>query len=160
MKIGQPFLTIIDYVCTYVRMYVCTTKESLALNLEIGKTNWHSTVIADIRDSALRLVVSQMADPTQFWSAIFMFSSEKGRWQAAIFRPVHYTRVFTTSGCSLHQGVHYIRVFTTSGCSLHQGVHYIRVFTTSGCSLHQGVQCIGVFTTSGCSLHQDSFTIE
>ena len=63
-------------------------------------------------------------------------------------------RVFTTSGCSLHQGVHYIRVFTTSGCSIHQGVHYIRVFTTSGCSLHQGVQYIRVFTTSGCSLHQ------
>ena len=40
---------------------------------------------------------------------------------------VHYIRVFTTSGCSLHQGVHYIRVFTTSGCSLCQGVHYIRV---------------------------------
>ena len=71
-----------------------------------------------------------------------------------------YIKVFTTSGCSLHQGVHYIRVFTTSGCSLyqgvhyvHQGVHYIRVFTTSGCSLHQGVHYIRVFTTSGCSLH-------
>ena len=62
--------------------------------------------------------------------------------------------MFTTSGCSLHQGVHYIRVFITSGCSLHQGVHYIRVFTTSGCSLHQGVHYIRVFTTSGCSLHQ------
>ena len=67
---------------------------------------------------------------------------------------VHYIRVFTTSGCSLHQGVLYIRVFTTSGCSLHRGVHYIGVFTTSGCSLHRGVHYIGVFTTSGCSLHR------
>ena len=25
-----------------------------------------------------------MADPTEFWSAIFMFCSENGRWQAAI----------------------------------------------------------------------------
>ena len=25
-----------------------------------------------------------MADPTQFWSAIFMFYSENGRWQTAI----------------------------------------------------------------------------
>ena len=68
----------------YVHVYMYSTKESLALNLEIGKTNWHSTVIADIRDSALSLVVSQMADPTQFWSAIFMFCLENGRWQAAI----------------------------------------------------------------------------
>ena len=30
------------------------------------------------------------------------------------------------------ENVHYIRVFTTSGCSLHQGDHYIRVITTSG----------------------------
>ena len=30
------------------------------------------------------LVVSQIADPTQFWSAIFTFCSENGRWQAAI----------------------------------------------------------------------------
>ena len=70
------------YVCMYMRT-------SLALNLEIGKTNWHSTVIANIKDSALSLVVSQMADPTQFWSAIFMFCSEKGRWQAAISSSVH-----------------------------------------------------------------------
>ena len=84
MKIGQPFQTIIDYVCTYVHVSIHNTKESLALNLETGKINWHSTVIADIRDSALSLVVSQMADPTQFWSAVFMFCSEKGRWQAAI----------------------------------------------------------------------------
>ena len=41
-------------------------------------------VIVNIRDSALSLVVSQMADSTQFWSAIFMFCSENGRWQAAI----------------------------------------------------------------------------
>ena len=67
----------------YVRMYT-RTKESLALNREIGTTNWQSTVIADIRDIALSFVVSQMADPTQFWSAIFMFCSENGRWQAAI----------------------------------------------------------------------------
>ena len=68
----------------YVHMYMHSTKESLALNLEIGKTNWHSTAMADIRDSALSLVVSQMADPTQSWSAIFMFCSENGRWPAAI----------------------------------------------------------------------------
>ena len=73
---------------------------------------------------------------------------------------VRHIRVFTTAGCSLHQGIYYIRVFTTSGCSLHQGVHYIRVFTTSGYSLHQGVHYIRMFTTSGCSLHQGSFTIE
>ena len=30
------------------------------------------------------LVISQVADPTQFWSAIFMFCSENGRWQATI----------------------------------------------------------------------------
>ena len=71
-------------LCTCVHVYIHNAKESLALNLEIGKTNWHSTVIADIRDSALSSVVSQMADPTQFWSAIFMFCSENGRWQAAI----------------------------------------------------------------------------
>ena len=47
-------------------------------------------------------------------------------------KKVYYIRVFTTSGCSLHQVLRYIRVFATSGCSLHQGVHYIRVFTTSG----------------------------
>ena len=89
MKIGQPFLTIRDYVCMYAHVYIHDTKESLALNLEIGKTNWHLTVIANIRDSALSLVVSQMADPTQFWSAIFMFCSENGRWQAAISSSVH-----------------------------------------------------------------------
>ena len=46
-------------LCTYVRdiVYIHNTKESLALNLEIGKTNRHSTVIANIRDSALSLVV-------------------------------------------------------------------------------------------------------
>ena len=37
----------------YVHVYMYSTKESLALNLEIGKTNWHSTVIANNRDSAL-----------------------------------------------------------------------------------------------------------
>ena len=51
---------------------------------------------------------------------------------------VYYVRVFTTSGCLLHQGVH------SSRCSLRQGVHYIRVFTTSGCSLHQDVHYIRV----------------
>ena len=81
---GHPFLTIRDYVRMYIRTYIHITKESLALNLQIGKTNWHSTVIADIRDSALNLVVSQLADPTQFWSAIFMFCLEYGRWQAVI----------------------------------------------------------------------------
>ena len=68
----------------YVHVYINNTKESLALNLEIGKTNWHSTIIADIRDSALSLVVSQMADPTQLWSAIFLFCLENGRRQVAI----------------------------------------------------------------------------
>ena len=83
MKIGQPFLTIRDYVgCMYV--YIHNTKESLALNLEIGKTNWHSTVVANNGDSALIFLVRQMADPAQFWSAIFMFCLENGRWQAAI----------------------------------------------------------------------------
>ena len=72
----------------------------------------------------------------------------------SLHQGVHYIRVFTTSGCSLHQGVYYISAFTTSGCSLHQGVHYIRVFTTSGCSLHQGVHYIRMFTTPGCSLRQ------
>ena len=74
----------------YVRMYMCTyviQMESSSLNLEIGKIDCHSTVIAYIRDSALSLVVSQIADPTQFWSAIFMFCSENGRWQAAISSP-------------------------------------------------------------------------
>ena len=69
--------------------------------------------------------------------------------------------MFTTSGCSLHQGVHYIRVFTTLGCSLHQDVHYIRVFTTSGCSLYWGYYAlfhvVYMFTsfllTSYCCLH-------
>ena len=83
----------------YVHVYIHNTKESLALNLEIGKTNWHSTVIADNGDSALRLViyglgVNHLADPTQSWSAIFMFCLENGRWQAAttlVSRP--------TSGC-------------------------------------------------------------
>ena len=69
-----------------MRMYMCTyihnTKESLALNLEIGKTNWHSTVKADIRDSTLSLVVRQMADPTQFWSAILIHVLF-GKWQMA-----------------------------------------------------------------------------
>ena len=73
-----------DYVHTYVHAYMRNTKESLAMNLEIGKTNCHSTVIAFSGDSALSLVVSQMADPTQIWSAIFMFCLENGRWQAAI----------------------------------------------------------------------------
>ena len=63
----------------YVHVYIHNTKESLALNLEIGKINWHSTVIADIRNSALSLGVNQLADPTQFWSAIFMFCLENGR---------------------------------------------------------------------------------
>ena len=66
----------------YVHEYRHNTKKSLALNLEIGKTNWH--LIADIRNSALSLVVSQIADQTQFCSAIFVFCSENGRWQAAI----------------------------------------------------------------------------
>ena len=68
----------------YVHVYIHNTKESLALNLEIGKTNWCSIVIADIRDSTLSLAVSHLADLAQFWSAIFMFSSESGRWQAVI----------------------------------------------------------------------------
>ena len=72
----------------YVHVYIHNTKESLVLNLEIGKTNWHLSVIAYIRDSALSLVVSQMTDPTQFRSAIFMFCSKNGRWQAAISSPV------------------------------------------------------------------------
>ena len=41
LKIGLPFLTIIDNVRTYVRMYnvyIQNAKESLVLNLEIGKT--------------------------------------------------------------------------------------------------------------------------
>ena len=33
------------YVCTYVHVYKHNTKESLAMDLETGKTNWHSTVI-------------------------------------------------------------------------------------------------------------------
>ena len=53
------------------------------MNLEIGKTNWYLTVIANDGGLALSLVVSQMADPTQSWSAIFMFCSDNGRWQAA-----------------------------------------------------------------------------
>ena len=57
---------------------------------------------------------------------------------------VHYKILQWISFGPLRSMVHYIRVFTTSGCSLHQGVHYIRVFTTSGCSIH----CIRVFTTS------------
>ena len=73
-------------------MYIRNTKESLALNLEIGKTNWHLTVIANNRDLTLSLVVSQMADPTQFWSAIFMFCLENGRWQAAISSSVMYMK--------------------------------------------------------------------
>ena len=40
------------YVHVHVCVYECNTKESLAMNLDIGKTNWHSTVIANI-DSAL-----------------------------------------------------------------------------------------------------------
>ena len=58
------------------------------LYLTIGKINWRLTVIADIRDAALSLVASQMADPTQFRSAIFMICLENGRWQAAISSPV------------------------------------------------------------------------
>ena len=72
------------HIPTCVHMYIHNTKESLALNLEIGKTNWRLTVKANIRDSALSFLVSQMADPTQFWSAIFMFCLENGRWQAVI----------------------------------------------------------------------------
>ena len=65
LKIGQPFLTIIDYVgCMYAHVYIRNTKESLALNLEIGKTNWHSTVIANYGDSALSFLVSQIAETT------------------------------------------------------------------------------------------------
>ena len=63
----------------YVHVFIHNTKESLALRLEIGKTNWHSIVIANIKDLALSLVVSRMAGPNQFWSAIFMFCSENGR---------------------------------------------------------------------------------
>ena len=81
MKIGQPFLTII--ICMYVHVYIRNTKESVSLNLDIGKTNWLSNVIAYIRDSAISLGVSHMADPTHFWSVIFMFCSKNGRWQAA-----------------------------------------------------------------------------
>ena len=102
MEIGQPFLTIKDHVHTYEHVYVYNTKKSLALNLEIGKINWHSTVIADIRDSALSLVVSQMADPTHLWSAIFMFCSENGRWQAAISSSVTLCFIrYTVGGKSL-----------------------------------------------------------
>ena len=64
LKIGQPFLTIRDYVHMYIHVYIHNTKESLGLNLEIGKANWHSIVLANNRNSALSLVVSQMADPT------------------------------------------------------------------------------------------------
>jgi hypothetical protein len=39
---------------------VLATKKSLILNLEIGETNWHSTVIANNRDSA----VSFSSQPT------------------------------------------------------------------------------------------------
>ena len=63
----------------YVHVYIHNTKESLALNLEIGTTNWHSTVIANNGVSALSFLVSQMAETTQFWSAIFMICSENGR---------------------------------------------------------------------------------
>ena len=80
----------------YVHMCIHYTKESLALNLEIGKTNWHLTVIAYIRDSALGLVVSQMADSTQFWSAIFMFCSENGGWQVAISSSLMYRQYVHT----------------------------------------------------------------
>ena len=68
----------------HIHVYIQIEKESLALNLEIGKTNGHLTVIANNGHSALSCLVTQMADPTQFWSAIFMFCSENGRWQAAI----------------------------------------------------------------------------
>ena len=36
LKIGQPFLNIREYVRMYVHIYIHNTKESLALNLEIG----------------------------------------------------------------------------------------------------------------------------
>ena len=34
----------------YVHVYIHNTKEYLALNLEVGKIYWHSTVIANNRD--------------------------------------------------------------------------------------------------------------
>ena len=62
-------------------MYIHNTKESLALNLEIGKTNWHSTEIANNGDSALSLVVR----PNSILVGhIHAFCLENGRWQAAI----------------------------------------------------------------------------
>ena len=70
-------------------MYIHNAKESLALNLEIDKTNCHLTVIANNRESAISLVVTQMVDPTQFRSAIFMFCLENGRWRAAISSSVY-----------------------------------------------------------------------
>ena len=38
-----------------------------------------------------------------------------------------WSNLSITSYLRTAENVHYIRVFTTSGCSLHQGVHYIRV---------------------------------
>ena len=40
----------------YMRTYRHNTKEFLALNHEIGKTNWHSTVTANNGDSDLSFV--------------------------------------------------------------------------------------------------------
>ena len=99
------------YACMYICTYVHNTKDSLALNLKIGKIYWRSTVIANIRDSALNLAVSQMADPTQFWSAIFMFCSENGRWQVAIFSPAHshkhtHTHTHTLTQTQTHTHTH------------------------------------------------------
>ena len=71
-------------LCTYVHAYMHNTKESLAVNLEIGKTNCHSNVIALSGHSALNLIVSQMVGPAQLCSAVFMFHLENARWQAAI----------------------------------------------------------------------------
>ena len=67
------------YVCTCIHAY---SKVIFSAEPSDWQTNWYSTVIANNRNSVLSLVVSQMADPTQFWSAIFMFCLENGRWQA------------------------------------------------------------------------------
>ena len=64
------------YVHMYVHVYIHNTKESLALNLEIGKTNWHSTVIANIRTSALSLALLGFSSHADKWLTQLNFGQQ------------------------------------------------------------------------------------
>ena len=123
----------------HVYVYIHNARESLALNLEIGKTNRHSTVIANNRDSALSFLVSPVADQLNFGQpySCFVRKMADGR-QLFLALQVHILQTYTHV-CTVRTYTHECTVPTyTHVCTVHTYTHVCTVCThelTTSCSV-------------------------